>query len=163
MASTLSNEQRDYLHALYLLLRTAPLTPECRYRVFEAAACDPPPFRASEISASAPEPLVCLCGGKRLPRAHRWVRREKTNFIFECAVPLERDAMLSHFYEIDMVALAIAEDADDCILDWPDWVPVPAELKKDHIDSEDGKLEVMWTEVQIAASYWASYDAPSAE
>ena len=47
MASTLSNEQKDYLHALYMLLRTAPLTPQCRYRAFEAAACELPPLHVS--------------------------------------------------------------------------------------------------------------------
>lgn len=59
--------------------------------------------------------------------------------------------MLSHFYGTDPVRLAIAEIADDCTVEWPDGVPVPAELKKGYRDSLDGKLEVMWTEAQIAA------------
>lgn len=155
MASTLSNEQKDYLHALYMLLRTAPLTPQCRYRAFEAAACELPPLQVSGRGDEAPKPFVCICSARHLPRAQRWVRRERTEEIFKCAVPMKRGAMLSYFYGTDPVRLAIAEIADDCTVEWPDGVPVPAEFKKGYTDSPDGKLEVMWTEVQIAA-YWVS-------
>ena len=151
MKCPLSNEQKDYLHALYTLLRTAPLTPQCRYRAFEAAACELPPLHVSGKLDDAPEPFVCIGSAKHLPRAHRWARRERTEEIFKCAVPMNRDAMLVHFYGTDPVRLAIAELADDCTVEWPDGVPVPAELKKGYTDSLDGKLEVMWTEAQIAA------------
>lgn len=155
MESTLSNEHKDYLHALYLLLRTAPIMPSHRYTTFEAAACVLPSLSLGAKHANSPEPFACVCGAKYLPRAHRWARRERTEQIFASVVPLNRDTMLSYFYEIDPVRLAIAEIADDCIVEWPDGVPVPSELKKGHIDSTDGKIEVPWTELQIAAVYWA--------
>jgi hypothetical protein len=155
MICTLSNKQMDYLHALYLILHTAPLTPQSRYRAFEAAACELPPLRLSRKDVNVPAPFVCICGAKHLARAQRWARRERTEEIFKCAVPMKRDTMLSHFYGTDPVRLAIAEIADDCTVEWPDGVPVPAELKKDYTDSLDGKLQVMWTEAQIAAC-WVS-------
>lgn len=155
MKCSLSNEQKDYLHSLYMILRTAPLTPQCRYRAFEAAACDLPTLSEGGTHTKSPEPFACVCGVKYLPRAHRWARRERTEQIFASAVPFSRDDLLSYFYRIDPVRLAIAEIADDCIVEWPDGVPVPAELKKGHIGSTDGKIEVAWTELQIAAVYWA--------
>ena len=162
MANTLSDKQKDYLHALYVLLRTAPLTLQSRCKAFEAAACELPPLWASGKRGDTPEPFACICGAKYLPRAHRWERRERTEKIFGSLAPMQRDAMLSYFYGIDPVRLAIAEIADDCIVEWPDGVPVPAELKKGHIDSTDGKIEVAWTEVQIAAAYWAPRASDSA-
>ncbi len=155
MENTLSDKQKDYLHALYLLLRTAPITPSRRYTAFESAACDLPTLFEGVTHTESPEPFACVCGAKYLPRAHRWARRERTEQIFKSAIPLSRDDLLSYFYRIDPVRLAIAEIADDCVVEWPDGVPVPAELKKGHIDSTEGKIEVMWTQLQIAAVYWA--------
>ena len=71
--------------------------------------------------------------------------------------------MLSYFYAIDPARLALAEIADDCVVEWPDVVPVPAELKKGRIDSTDGNIEVMWTELQIAAAYCAQQTSNSAD
>lgn len=162
MASTLSNEHKDYLQALYLLLRTAPITPNHRFTAFEAAACVLPPLSVRTKHTNSPQPFACVCGANYLPRAHRWARRERTEQLFKCAVPMERDPMLSYFYEIDPARLALAEDADDCVVEWPDGVPVPAELKKGYVDSTDGKIEVMWTELQIAAAYCAQQASNSA-
>ena len=150
MTCTLSNEQKDFLYALYLLLRTAPLVPQSRYRAFEAAACDLPQYN-NESLGDALSPFLCICGAKHSPRAYRWMRRERTEQIFKCAVPMKRDAMLLCFYEYDKVTLAMAEDADECSVEWPDGVPVPAELKKGYTFPEDGAIESTWTEAQLAA------------
>ena len=152
MACDLLEDQKDFLYSLYLLLKSAPLKPHGRYRAFEAAAGDLQPWHIEGISVKALEQLVTTRSAKGLRRAHRLARKERAARIFDCDAPMERDDMLSYFYDNDIVTLVTAEEnAEDGVARWSSTIAVPAErLKGGTYSTYATKADVVWAAQQLA-------------
>jgi hypothetical protein len=152
MACNLLEDQKKFLYALYLLLKIAPLTPHGRYRAFEAAAGDMQPWHIEGISVKALEQLVSTRSAKGLRRAHRMARKERAVRIFDCDAAMERDDMLSYFYDNDVVTLVTAEEnAEDGVTHWSTAIAVPAErLKGGSYSTYATKSDVVWAAEQLA-------------
>lgn len=153
MSCNLAEDQKNFLYALYLMLRSAPLTAHGRYRTFESAAGDLQPWHIDGISLKALEQLVSTRSAKGLRRAHRMARKERAERIFDAGAPMERDPMLAYFYENDVVTLVTAEEnAQDGIAHWSAAIPVPIErLKGGSYSTYATKLDVVWAAGQLAA------------
>ena len=153
MACNLPEDQKEFLYSLYLLLKSAPLTPHGRYRAFEAAAGDLQPWHIEGISLKALEQLVAKRSAKGLRRAHRMARKERAIRIFDCHTPMEREDMLSYFYDNDVVTLVTAEEnAEDGVAHWSAAIPVPAErLRGGTYSTYATKVDVLWAAQQLAA------------
>lgn len=126
---TVDHETGEFLYTIYNLLFNANIDFYIKQRTFETAANSKNSWRVVSISKNAIQHIIKHKNAKGLQRGHLLQRSLRSDYLFKREHPLNKDELLSYFFEHDTVALITKEENDKSgTSHWSDLVPVPEDL-----------------------------------